>query len=394
MNTLPAARPAAGRTIPVLMLTAFSVATGYGIALPRLPALLSAFPGAGGEAWRAQHLGGVTAAFFGAALVAAPLWGRLSDRLGRRRILALGALGFAVAFVATEYSLELWQLYLARVLDGAFSAAVAPAALAYLADWWPAGDARARRFAWLNASVLAGYLAGPLIGEAAARLGPLVPYAAPAAAAAAGALLTATLPRIRSPAGRQTAARSQLAARAWLLGVSAVAGGAVVAQEIAVAVPLGAGADGRAATALLLSFCGGVMFLTQVGIFSGRDAAARGVRLVRPLLLALAAILALSSFAQGFWLLALAVTGVASAAAGLTVLASYLTSRLDGPQGAGLGLQYAALSGGQLVGALGAGASAAAGVPAALWAAALLALALAATPRPRSGRDEAAGRAP
>lgn len=376
------------------MLTAFSVATGYGIALPRLPAVLSALPDAGGEAWRAQHLGGVTAAFFGAALAAAPLWGHLSDRFGRRRILALGGLGFAVSFVATELSLELWQLYLARGLDGAFSAAVAPAALAYLADRWPAGDARARRFAWLNASVLAGYLAGPLMGEAAARLGPLAPYAVPAATAAAGVLLTAILPRVRRREGDQAALRSQLGPRAWLLGISAVAGGAVVAQEIAAAVPLGAGPDGRTATALLLSFCGGVMFLTQVGIFSGRDAAARGVRLVRPLLLGLAVALALSPFAQGFWLLALAVTGVASAAAALTVLASYLTSRLPGPQGAGLGLQYAALSGGQLAGALGAGASAAAGVPAALWAAALLALVLAATPRRPSGPRKAPTRAP
>lgn len=64
----------------------------------------------------------------------------------------------------------------------------------------------------------------------------------------------------------------RLSARAYLLALSAIAVGAVVAQELAV-MPLGS-AGGRTSASLLLNFCGGVMFLTEVVIFAGRNAAA------------------------------------------------------------------------------------------------------------------------
>lgn len=369
------------------MLAAFAAATGYGIALPRLPGLLQALPGAGGATWLARHVGGLTAVYFASALVVAPLWGRLSDRFGRRLILAIGAGGFAIALVATELAGSLEALYIARALDGGFTAAVAPAALAYLADRWPEADARARRFAWLNASVLAGYLAGPLMGEGLAVLGDLAPAVGPAALAVTGAALMSILEPDPSHRSRQTSrGRGQLSARAYLLVLSAIAVGAVVAQELAV-MPLG-GADGRTSAALLLSFCGGVMFLTEVVIFAGRNAAARAVGLMRPLLIVLSLVLAASPLLSGFWLQALAISAVASAAAALNVLASFLTSRLQsGAQGASLGLQAAAANGGQLIAALAAGLSQAVGSPIALWGAAILALGLALIPANRTVRD-------
>lgn len=373
--------------LPVLMLAAFAAATGYGIALPRLPGLLEALPGAGGAAWLARHVGGLTATYFASALLAAPLWGRLSDQFGRRIILAIGAGGFAIGLVATELAGSLGGLYIARGLDGGFTAAVAPTALAYLADRWPAPDARARRFAWLNASVLAGYLAGPLTGEGLAVLGDLAPVAGPAALALAAAAAMIVLERDPSPRSAQAPRRrGQLSARTYLLALSAVAVGAVVAQELAV-MPLG-GAGGRTSAALLLSFCGGVMFLTEVVIFAGRNAAARATGLRRPLLILLALVLAASPLLAGFWLQALAISAVASAAAALNVLASYLTSRLQsGGQGAGLGLQAAAASGGQLIAALAAGLSQSVGSPIALWGAAILALGLALIPAGRTARE-------
>lgn len=369
------------------MLAAFAAATGYGIALPRLPALLEPLPGAGGPAWVARHAGGLTATYFASALVAAPLWGRLSDGFGRRIILAIGAAGFAVALVATDLAGSLAGLYIARGLDGGFTAAVAPTALAYLADRWPASDARARRFAWLNASVLAGYLAGPLMGELLAVFGDLAPVVGPAALALAGSGAMIVLepdPSPRPPPALRQ--RGQLSARTYLLALSAIAVGAVVAQELAV-MPLNS-AGGRTSGALLLSFCGGVMFLTEVVIFARRNAAARAVRLMRPLLVLLSLVLAVSPLLTGFWLQVFAISAVASAAAALNVLASYLTSRLQpGAQGAGLGLQSAAASGGQLVAALAAGLSQSIGSPIALWGAAILALGLALIPAGRTARE-------
>lgn len=378
------ARPGAW-ALPILMLAAFAAATGYGIVLPRLPALLAALPEAGDAAWRTRHVSGLTAAFFGAALVAAPLWGWLSDRLDRRLVLAVGAAGFAVAFVASERVGSLPGLYLARALDGAFAAAVAPTALAYLADRWRDPDQRARRFAWLNAAVLAGYLAGPLLAEALAPFGRLAPFVGPAVASGVAALLMGGLAPPAKRLSPRARAGGRCPRRIFLLALAAVAAGAVVVQEIASSAKLELAAEGRLSMALLLSFCGAVMFLTQVVIFAGKDAAKRAIGLLRPLLLALALALATSPLLAGFWWQALAITLVASAAAALNVLSAYLTSQLkpDG-QGEGLGLQYAAASAGQLTGALGVAAAVSAGSPWALWSAAALALGLAlvATARP------------
>jgi MFS family permease len=260
---------------------------------------------------------------------------------------------------------------------------VAPAALAYVADRCQDPDLRAKRFAWINGAVFAGYLGGPLIGVLAGRIDVHAPFLLPAVAAAGAALLALFACRGAQlrPIPAHFPWRARLAPLAYLLGVSAVAAGGVVALEIAVTLPLSQTASGRGSAALLLSLCGAVMFLTQMVLFSGHDAARRATRLIRPLLAGLAATLLVAPFVQGLWLLAGVVAITASAAATLNVLASYLTSRLSpSAHGLGLGLQYAAVSAGQMMAALAAGPSAAAGVPYALWFAGAAAVGLAMIP--------------
>lgn len=372
--------------LAVLVLAVFAVSTGYGIVLPRLPELLDRLgDGARDDAWRARHVAGLTSVSFAAALVAAPLWGRLSDRIGRHWILAMGGVGYGLAFASSGMAESLPRLYLDRLSDGALSAAVAPAALAYVADRWTQAEARARRFAWINGAALAGYLGGPLIGEAVAGLGRLAPFLFPAALSGGAGLLALFACRgLRSSGAVATAAPPRATWRlAQFLAVTAVAAGSVVALEIAVAVPLAAAGATPRDAAWLLSFCGAAMFLTQVILFAGRDAARRAIGLWRPLLFGLALSLVVAPFARGLLGVALVVAAVAATATALNILASYLTSRLaPAALGLGLGLQYAAFSGGQLLGALGAGPSAAVGVPFALWSAAAAAFILTALPRP------------
>lgn len=77
----------------------------------------------------------MTAAIYMLALfVGAPLWGRVSDRVGRRPVTLLGLAGCVVALASFGLATNLWQAYLARGLGGALVSAVLPVALAYISD--------------------------------------------------------------------------------------------------------------------------------------------------------------------------------------------------------------------------------------------------------------------
>ena len=140
--------------------SAYVVAVGYSVVLPFLPGLVGRAADAGDAAARARTVGGLVAAFSAAALMLSPAWGWLSDRWGRRPVLLLGMTGFAATLALSAWDDSLWRLYLYRGLNGAFSAAVTPVAFAFVADRSADDLDRARRFAWLNALVLAGYALG------------------------------------------------------------------------------------------------------------------------------------------------------------------------------------------------------------------------------------------
>lgn len=137
----------------------FTSALGYGTLVPLVPVYLAA--GGGGDvAW---HSGALPAAFLISASVSAPLWGHLSDRVGRRIVLMCGSGGAVLAVVPFFLEHGLARLYGFQVLAGLAFGAVAPAALALL---YEAGDPRstARRVAWSGAATLGGYLTGPALG--------------------------------------------------------------------------------------------------------------------------------------------------------------------------------------------------------------------------------------
>jgi MFS family permease len=100
-----------------------------------------------------------------AVFACAPLWGRMSDRFGRRTILFAGFLGYVLTLVAVALSRSLWLAYVTRVLTGAFVAAVLPVASAYVAEIADEPE-RAHRYAALGAATLLGYLAGPALSGA------------------------------------------------------------------------------------------------------------------------------------------------------------------------------------------------------------------------------------
>lgn len=149
-------------SFPVLMASVFTIAMGHGAVLPLLPFFLERLLVSGGPYSVSWHTGMLTAIYMFALFVFSPLWGRLSDRVGRRPVILLGLGGFILASVMFGFSQTLWLSYLARALAGTFAAAVLPVSLAYVGDT-SSPEKRARRFGWISAASILGFLAGPAL---------------------------------------------------------------------------------------------------------------------------------------------------------------------------------------------------------------------------------------
>ncbi len=115
-----------------------------------------------------ERIGWLIAAFSIAQLVAAPFWGRLSDRYGRRPVLVIGLLASAIAYVVFAYSTSVWMLFISRLVQGA-GGGTTGVAQAYVADT-VAPRERAKALGWLSASTNVGVTLGPVIGALATTL--------------------------------------------------------------------------------------------------------------------------------------------------------------------------------------------------------------------------------
>ena len=233
--------PAALRPVQLAWLAAavFVVSAGYGALMPVLPGWLSSLMPGASAAEVARQVGLFSGVYAAGVLVGAPLWGAISDRVGRTRILIIGLVGYVASqLLMLVPGLEiLWGLYVLRTATGFFVAAVVPVVSALVAEHTPENK-RARRFAWHSAMSLLGFLFGPGLGEAAGGAiswaGAGVPTAATSArvvimlSALLGAAmmlgLARTLPSGGAPAeaaqkDSTTPGEDHTAALCWLSGV-------------------------------------------------------------------------------------------------------------------------------------------------------------------------------
>jgi MFS family permease len=156
------------------MATAFMDMAGLLMIVPLLPFYVKDFGGSGID-FLGLHfgIGSITgfiiASFTIAQLISAPMWGRLSDRVGRRPVLliALGAAG--VAYLVFGFAHSLLVLFLSRLVQGAGGGTVG-VIQAYVADSTEPKD-RARALGWLSATTNLGVALGPVLGSFAIALG-------------------------------------------------------------------------------------------------------------------------------------------------------------------------------------------------------------------------------
>jgi multidrug resistance protein len=108
-------------------------------------------------------IGIILASFSAAQLAAAPLWGRISDRYGRRPALLIGLTALGLGSLIIGFASSPWMLLFARLVQGAGGGTTA-VTQAYVADTVRPED-RARSLGWLSAGTNVGTILGPAIGS-------------------------------------------------------------------------------------------------------------------------------------------------------------------------------------------------------------------------------------
>jgi multidrug resistance protein len=155
------------KRMSVLMAVAFVDMIGFTLVLPLMPLYalkLHANP---------TIIGLLTASFPIAQLLASPVWGRVSDRYGRRPALLAGLAASAVAYVIFGLAQSLWLLFVSRFVQG-LGGGTTGVAQAYVADTMLPQE-RAKALGWLSAATSLGVVIGPVVGSFAARAGSWAP---------------------------------------------------------------------------------------------------------------------------------------------------------------------------------------------------------------------------
>ena len=145
------------RVFPILAISIFSCMLGSGIVVPLLP-LYAESLGASGF-W----LGVIFAAFPISRVLTTPIFGRLSDRNGRKPFIAIGLLAYGIISFGFIYSNTVFQLVLMRFLHGLAGALILPIAQAYVGDISPPGQ-EGKWMGYANAAFFSGFGFGPLMG--------------------------------------------------------------------------------------------------------------------------------------------------------------------------------------------------------------------------------------
>ena len=134
---------------------------GFGIVIPILPFLS---PQLGGGT---DDIAFILVTYSVAAAIVAPIWGRLSDRVGRRRILGICLLGGAVSHFLLAIADTLWLVYVSRAVAGMMAGGV-PVATALIADA-STPEQRSRAMGLIGRAFGIGLILGPVIGGVLAR---------------------------------------------------------------------------------------------------------------------------------------------------------------------------------------------------------------------------------
>ena len=161
MNTLqeePATKPLSNRkALAVLFLAVFIDLLGFGIIIPVLPYWNTALNGTN------TTYSVILSIYSLMQFIFAPIWGRISDKHGRRPIILTGISGSIISFLLLSFTSSVAMLIISRALQGMFTAATLPTAQAFISDT-TTGEDRAKGFGLIGAAFGLGFAIGPGVG--------------------------------------------------------------------------------------------------------------------------------------------------------------------------------------------------------------------------------------
>lgn len=145
------------KVLGLLFAVLFLVMTGFSILFPVEPYYVQTFGAT------SATMGWLMASFSLAQFVFSPLWGRLSDRIGRKPVMMVGLAGYGISMVLFALGRTVPHLFIARTLAGILSSATLPTAMAVIADT-TTQEERAKGMGLLGAAFGLGAIFGPFIG--------------------------------------------------------------------------------------------------------------------------------------------------------------------------------------------------------------------------------------
>ncbi|HEY1375909.1 MAG TPA: MFS transporter [Gemmataceae bacterium] len=174
-TTPPTAAPPRGALLTVFLVVVIDL-LGFAIVLPLLPRIAETYLEGRSKFVTGLTIGLLFSSFSLMQFIFAPLWGRLSDRIGRRPVLLVGLAGSVVFYTVFGYgatvdpaqsALAITLMFVARIGAGIAGATISTAA-AVIADCTPP-DQRKRGMALIGAAFGVGFTFGPLIAFGAVK---------------------------------------------------------------------------------------------------------------------------------------------------------------------------------------------------------------------------------
>ncbi|EJL24560.1 MFS transporter [Brevibacillus sp. BC25] len=153
----------------ILMFNIFLVFTGIGLVIPIMPKYMESLGITGGT------IGLLVAAFSLTQLLFSPIAGRWADSFGRKKIIVIGLVVFAISEGMFGIANSPVLLFVSRLLGGISAALIMPAVMAYAADI-TTNEERAAGMGYITAAITTGFIIGPGIGGYIAEFGIRVPF--------------------------------------------------------------------------------------------------------------------------------------------------------------------------------------------------------------------------
>lgn len=157
------------KSIYILVISNFLICLGIGLVIPVTPFIKNEFH------YTTSQMGVMTSLFAFAQFIASPIVGKMSDKVGRKPVIVLGLIGYAISEFIFAVATSLPIFNLSRIIGGLSAAMVVPTSMALGSDLTSLKD-RAKVIGWLSAAFSGGLILGPGLGGILANITYKTPF--------------------------------------------------------------------------------------------------------------------------------------------------------------------------------------------------------------------------